>query len=274
VQNCNSTPYTTTVDGNPDESKHPKYMVQDPETGRARISRRILYNKDKFTFDEWAKAAFDTYVIEAETEVPKLRAMVEQLKKTDAARAAKIERPLREMEEWDHRGTLESKAMTLFSLWTTRRIRITPKQDPLKNFEDTVADLEKNFGTWQVAWGEVNRIQRTQSGGEEPFSDARESVGVAGGPGDVGIVFNFYSRPEKGQKRWYGVAGHSYVSVVEFGEKVKAMSLLQFGTSADPASPNYFDQARLYAQQQFKPAYTELAEVKANAKRSYKPGLQ
>jgi penicillin amidase len=163
--------------------------------------------------------------------------------------------------------------MTLFSLYTQRRIRISRGIEPLKAFEETVADLEKNYGTWQVAWGEINRIQRTHTSGEEPFSDSRESAPVAGGPGDIGIVFNFYSRPEAGQKRWYGVAGHSYVSVVEFGEKVRAMSLLQFGTSADPQSPHYFDQGRLYSQQQFKPAYTELSEVKLNAKKSYKPGL-
>ena len=38
-------------------------MVGEPDNARARISRRILWNKDKFTFDEWAKAGFDTYVI-------------------------------------------------------------------------------------------------------------------------------------------------------------------------------------------------------------------
>ena len=47
-------------------------MVGESDTARARISRRILWNKEKFTFDEWSRAAFDTYVIEAETEIPRL----------------------------------------------------------------------------------------------------------------------------------------------------------------------------------------------------------
>jgi len=84
-----------------------------------------------------------------------------------------------------------------------------------------------------------------------------DTVGVmiAGAPGDVGIVFNFYSRPEKDQKRRYGVAGHSFISVVDFGPQVQTRSILVFGENSDPKSKHYFDQSELYAKQQFKPAY-------------------
>src|SRR5262249_4235067 len=50
LQNCNSTPFVTTIEGNPDPAHFPKYMVGEGDTARARISRRILWNKTKFTF--------------------------------------------------------------------------------------------------------------------------------------------------------------------------------------------------------------------------------
>ena len=272
VQNCNSTPFTTTVFGNPDPSEYPKYMVGEADTDRARISRRILWNKDKFTFDEWAKAGFDTYVIDAETEIPKLLQAWEQ------NRPAKLAEPVAELQNWDHVSRTNSVPMTLYMLWHEKQYGTAvipaakPKEDALESFTKVIENLEKTFGTWRVAWGDLNRLERRQSGGEEPFRDDETSLPVAGAPGDVGIVFNFYARPEKGQKRRYGVAGHSFISVVEFGPQVQARSIMVFGENSDPASPHYFDQSKLYARQEFKPAWFSLADIKAHSERSYHPG--
>ena len=272
VQNCNSTPFATTVFGNPDPSEYPKYMVGEPDNARARISRRILWNKDKFTFDEWAKAGFDTYVIQAETEIPKL------VEAFDQEHPAKLLDPVTELRNWDHLSKVTSVPMTLFLLYHEKQYgtpvfpSAKPKQTPLESLQAVVSDLEKTFGTWRVPYGDINRLERRQSGGEEPFSDAVSSLPVAGAPGDVGIVFNFYSRPEKDQKRRYGVAGHSFISVVDFGPQVEARSILVFGENSDPNSKHYFDQSQLYAKQEFKPAYFSLADIKAHAERTYHPG--
>jgi acyl-homoserine lactone acylase PvdQ len=85
-------------------------------------------------------------------------------------------------------------------------------------------------------------------------------------------VFNFYARPEKGQKKRYGVAGHSFISVIDFGPKIEARSVLVFGEDSNPQSPHYFDQSRLYAKGEFKPAWFALDDIKKNSERSYHPG--
>jgi penicillin amidase len=91
------------------------------------------------------------------------------------------------------------------------------------------------------------------------------------GGGD-GAVFTFYSQDTRGQKARYGRAGGTYVSVVEFGPQVHALTVLTFGSSGRPDSPHFFDQAPLYATGRFKPGWFTLAEVRANAERSYRPG--
>lgn len=271
VQNCNSTPFLTTLGDNPDPGQFPKYMVGEGDTARARISRRILWNQDKFTFDEWAKAGFNTYVIQAETELGELS------KAWDKAPSVKAASAYAELMNWDHVSRTHSVPMTLFTLWHEKQygtavIRAAKKEDPVRSLEQVLGDLEGAFGTWRVAWGDLNRLERRQSGGEEPFRDDVKSLPVAGAPGDVGIVFNFYARPEKDQKRRYGVAGHSFISVVDFGPEIQARSILVFGENSDPASPHYFDQSELYAKQEFKPAYFNLADIKAHAERTYHPG--
>jgi acyl-homoserine lactone acylase PvdQ len=63
----------------------------------------------------------------------------------------------------------------------------------------------------------------------------------------------------------YAAGGSSYVAVVEFGEEVKARSLVPFGQSADPDSPHFVDQAPRMASGDFKTAWFTLEEVRAHA---------
>jgi acyl-homoserine lactone acylase PvdQ len=174
--------------------------------------------------------------------------------------------------------------MTLFAQAYDRVLKMIAKRD-LQNYpriralEATLADLEKTHGSWKVAWGEINRLQRIHGSqidlqGRGAFRDDQPSLPVAGAPGPLGVVFNFYALPQAGQKRRYGVAGHSFVAAVELAAPPKAKTILQFGESGDPASPHWFDQAALYAKKQFKPSWYAQADVLAHSERRYHPGEQ
>jgi acyl-homoserine-lactone acylase len=167
--------------------------------------------------------------------------------------------------------------MTLFSLWHDRVSRdrtaeANTADKQLAALNDVVVELEREFGTWKVAWGELIRLQRRDESKGEDFDDAKPSLAVSGVNGNDGAVFTFYAAPVKGQKRRYGVAGGTYISVVEFAPKVRALSVLTFGSSADPKNRHFMDQAALYTRGEFKPSWITPEEIKANLEAAYHPG--
>jgi acyl-homoserine lactone acylase PvdQ len=70
----------------------------------------------------------------------------------------------------------------------------------------------------------------------------------------------------------YGTSGNSFVAVVEFGDKVKAKSILAGGVSNDPESPHFDDQALMYTKGQFKDVLFYKEDIEANAIANYHPG--
>jgi acyl-homoserine lactone acylase PvdQ len=272
LQNTNSTPFAATdgIDVGPQD--FPAYMVGgETDNRRARNSRRVLRALSDVTLEDFARAVLDTRLIAADEWLGDLFAAFDALERDDPAAAAPLAGPIASLRGWDRAAAEASVPTTLFVLWSeaVNADRVKETDRWLAALAQLVERLETDWGTWEVPWGELNRIQRPDAAGRLPFDDARPSLPVSGAPGWLGSVFTFHARRAENGKRRYGMHGNSFVKVVEFTPAVQARSIFVFGQSGDPASPHYFDQAELYSAGEFKPAWFSRDEVEAHAGRTY-----
>lgn len=273
LQNCNGTPFLSSApEDNPKSEDFPSYMVTENDNARHAAARRILTSQEQFSFAEWMELSYDTYVWLASQDLPGFLEGWGAYKKSEPF-DGELEKAIAILQDWDYVSTLESVAMTLFVHWgeqlQSKSIDKEEKWFKIKALKAVLGKLEQTWGTWQVPWGEINRMQRVHSNGTG-FSDEKESKAVAGVPSWAGAMFTFWSRPMEGLKRRYATGGNSYVCVLEFGPKIKAFSLHPFGSSVNPNSPYYYDQMDRYINGKYKPAWLYLEDVKANAATIYK----
>jgi acyl-homoserine lactone acylase PvdQ len=289
IENCNSTPFTVSGEASPKKENYPVYMAPDGQNGRAINAVRLLSAAQNVTLDKMIAIGYNRYLSAFDFLLPPLFEAYNPLPATDPLKSS-LETPIRMLQVWDRNAAASSVATTLAIEWATRVAQKIPPAktqeqasnavaqfevmaktsaaDKLNALNDVVKDLEKNFGTWQVAWGEMNRYQRTTNG---VFDDSKPSLPVGLGPGTWGSIPSYASRRFNTKKR-YGVSGNSFIAAVEFGKKLKAKTILVSGESFDPNNKHFNDQAEGYIEGKFKDIYFYKEDVLKHVERTYHPG--
>jgi acyl-homoserine-lactone acylase len=297
IQNCNSTPFTAAAEASPRKEKYPRYMAPDGQNFRAINADRVLRREEKFTLDELIESAYDPALTAFERLLPSLEQAY--LDSPDAQLKNQVAGPMEVVRTWNKESDASSVGATLAMAWgrklqsmaipripeeeiATHRsdvvfqvdqmIARTTPAEKLTAFAQAVTDLEKDFGTWTLPWGDMNRFQRLTGKIDETFDDARPSLPVGFASSFWGSLAAFGSRPYPGTKKFYGSVGNSFVAVVEFGPKVKAKSIVTGGSSSQPGSRHFNDQSEMYTQGQFKDVLFYREDVRKAAERVYRPG--
>ena len=148
--------------------------------------------------------------------------------------------------------------------------RTTPAQR-LTALDQASAALAKDFGTWQIPWGEINRFQRLTDALKPEFSDARPSLPVGFTSAKWGSLASITGPRAPNVKKRYGNSGNSFVAAVEFGDPVRAVAITAGGESGNPASPHFEDQASRYTTGALREVYFTTAQLAAHTERSYHP---
>ena len=82
---------------------------------------------------------------------------------------------------------------------TTRLVRDTSDTQKLAALGDALDRLRRDFGWWQVPWGDINRFQRISPAIDHPFSDAAPSIPVAFPSARWGSLASFGAAPKPGR---------------------------------------------------------------------------
>jgi acyl-homoserine-lactone acylase len=153
-----------------------------------------------------------------------------------------------------------------------RLARDTSPELKVQMLDDTITYLQRDFGRWQLPWGEMNRFQRISPAISPAYSDSGLSIPVPFGEARYGSLASFRSEPRPGTKRWYGEYGNSFVAVVEFGPRVRAHAVTAGGESGDPKSRHFNDEAQRYASGDLREVYFYPDQLKGHTERIYRPG--
>jgi acyl-homoserine-lactone acylase len=299
LQNCNSTPFTCAGVNSPKRDNHPVYMAPDGENFRGVNAVRVLGETKSYDLDKVIQAGYDTRMAAFEVLIPNLISAYYKFVSNGNAVSHDMTAAVTELTYWDYRCSVNSVATTIAVEWAERLLSYINNIDIqfemamtdfvtktkhfatsdnalklVKTMEETLEDLKKRYGTWQVKWGDINRFQRIATDIDNRFDDTKDSYPVGFASSAWGTLPSFVSKRYPGTEKRYGYGGNSFVCAVEFGKKIKAKALLAGGESGDENSPHFFDQGKAYSIGQFREVLFYKNDVKKRTERAYHPGTE
>ncbi|HET6897602.1 MAG TPA: penicillin acylase family protein, partial [Vicinamibacteria bacterium] len=262
VQNCNSSPFQTTVGpGNPEPSSFaPSLGIETRMTNRARRALELFGGDEQITREEFDRYKFDVTYSAASSVAAALQRVLAVPTPADALTRQALDL----LRGWDRRATGDSRAtaLALMALLPSEEPEATEAPTPVlvQRLSAAAHLLQDRFGRVDVPWQEVLRLRH-----------GTVDLGLSGGPD---LLHAVYGRPGQ-DGRIAGVACDSYILLVEWdGQcRVSSRSIQPYGSATlDARSAHYADQAPLFAAGRLKPVWLDEAEIRAHLEREYRPG--
>lgn len=272
IQNSNSSPFQTTVGaGNPDPTLFSAtFGIETKMSNRAYRSLELFGNDPDITEAEFAAYKFDT-AYGKESVVPSLLAILSEATFLDPNARAGVDI----LQTWD--GTTGPNSLgaslmvlTLYNLSEMDNVKLSADKlveveasetAVITAYQQTIATLIEHFGTVEVPWGSVNRLQR---------GDVDLPIG-----GAPDVLYAVYGERNEENGRLRGIAGESYILLATWDAdgNVRSRSIHQFGSATlDETSPHYADQSTLFVRRQLKPVWMDEADIRTYLKSEYRPG--
>jgi len=289
IFNTNDWPFSAAGSASPKRENYPAYMWTKGENARGIHALEVLQNIRSVTVDSLIAAGYDAHLTGFEVLLPPLIAAYDALPADDPRRLG-LKEAIASLRSWDKRTSADSVPTAVAIFWGLELV--ARKGAEARDADEPVFDLlagnladaeridalsaalqklQRDFGRWQVPWGEINRFQRLTDAIVQPFDDAKPSLPVGFAPAQWGALASIDWTKPRTTKKIYGAKGNSFVAAVEFGPTIHAKAIMSGGASGDPASPHFTDQALMFSQGRFRDVYFDPEDVRAHAERSYHP---
>jgi acyl-homoserine-lactone acylase len=267
LQNANDAPWTVTLPREIDKGNYPEYIAEDEMPFRSQQSANMLMADKKISYEKLVADKLSTHVLLAD------RVLDALLSNINSASSPILQEAKQVLSRWDRKAESNSRGMLLFYIWAMNfsppndynyavqwdrnRPNTTPYglRDPKRAvglLEQAAHYVKDKFGDLGTPWGAYCRLQRNQI--DLPANGALGMLGVF-------RVADFDPSPGKTASV---VAGDSWVSIIEFGKKVKARVLLSYGNSSEPGSKHNGDQLRLFSAKQLREAWFYPEQLKGH----------
>jgi acyl-homoserine-lactone acylase len=287
--NSNNWPFSAAGDQSPKRENYPRYMWTKGENPRGPHAVEMLRDIHNATLDSLIAAGYDGHLTAFDVLLPPLFAAYDALPAADPRRAA-LGEAIAALRGWNRRTAADSVPTAVAIFWGQELVErkgaeAREAEEPVYDYlVDKLTDaeriaalsaalekLQRDFGRWQTAWGEISRFQRLTGDIVQPYDDAKPSLPVGFAPSQWGALASFdWSKPRK-TKKIYGSTGNSFIAAVDFGPTIHAKALMSGGESGDPTSPHFTDQALMFSQGRFRDVLFYPEDVRAHAERSYQP---
>ncbi len=260
IQNCNDAPWTCTEPAVLDAKNFPPYFSSLGTSFRPQRAVNMIKDNPSISFDQLISCKHDTGMETAHRFLDDLLAAADAYPDTMVLKAASV------LRRWDKKTEVDSRGAVLFAKWwdsvssdlfevpwnakvpNTTPDGIKDKKKAVELLGKAANEVKEKYGSLDVAWGDVYRFRL--NGIDYPAN---------GGSGEYGIFRTLYFTDDGDKK--IAVAGETYVAIVEFGKKVKAMVLLGYGNATQAGSKHIGDQLQMLSEKKLRPALINKANI-------------
>ena len=267
IQNTNNPPWVNTALPALDPTKYPPYMSPVSLSLRSEQSALLLEQKNKLTFDDFVALKLSTRSLMADRLLPELLEAASSSSDPLVKQAAAV------LSAWNHHDDNDARGALLFETWAGKFAGPqfssdknyqspwnmsdplgTPKglkdpQQAVAMLADAARDTIAKYGALDRPFGEVSR-----------FHIADVNVPGNGGFGNTGIFRVITWSPLAHGER-NPIHGETFIALVEFSDHAKAVGIITYGESSQPASPHRGDQLSLLSEKKFRTFWRTPSEL-------------